>query len=258
MTIYFYVGEKAKIKNAYIPILQDDYLTQRLTKMNHLRTENAPLEFMENQIIGDAQLLNDVPLIRQNPDYPNGCEAASATMILNYLKIDITLKEFIDEYLIKGKIYEKDGRRYGPDPTEAFAGDPSDAMYGWGTLAPAIQKSLDDVLNDKTAPVNYKVISNENNLDLSALMALLDEPLIIWTTTDYTPVKEVYQWYSYDGKKTYTYPKNSHTIVVTGCDKDYYYINDPLKNEKNIRIEKEKLEISFDSVGRQAVAILTR
>jgi len=52
---------------------------------------------------------------------------------------------------------------------------------------------------------------------------------------------------------TYTYPKNSHTILITGVDELYYYINDPLKKEKNLLIPKEKLEKSYDSMGRQLI-----
>ena len=39
--------------------------------------------------------------------------------------------------------------------------------------------------------------------------------------------------------------------MVTGVDENYYYINDPLKEEKNIAIQKDLLESSFDTLGRQ-------
>lgn len=68
-------------------------------------------------------------------------------------------------------------------------------------------------------------------------------------------VKEVFTWTSYDKKETYTYPKDEHVVVLTGYDEDYYYINDPLKNEKNIKVKKAQLEKSYDSLGRQSVAI---
>lgn len=80
-------------------------------------------------------------------------------------------------------------------------------------------------------------------------------PFLIWTTIDYTEAKDIYEWFSYDKKSTYTYPKNSHVVVVTGVDENYYYINDPLKNAKNIPIEKDLLETSFDSLGRQLLLV---
>ena len=45
-------------------------------------------------------------------------------------------------------------------------------------------------------------------------------------------------------------------MVVTGVDENYYYINDPLKEEKNIAIQKDLLE-SFDSLGRQFLIVET-
>lgn len=65
----------------------------------------------------------------------------------------------------------------------------------------------------------------------------------------------MFSWRSYDSHDTYTYPKNSHTIVVVGMDEEYYYVNDPLLDSGNWKIEKKKLEDSFDSMGRQVVRI---
>ena len=77
----------------------------------------------------------------------------------------------------------------------------------------------------------------------------------MWTTTDYTEAKEVYEWFSYDKSKTYTYPQNAHVVVVIGMDKDNYYINDPLKDEKEIKVPRKKFNKSYDSMGRQALFI---
>ena len=259
LTLYLYHCEKEKVKNAFMPTFQEDYLTRQLTltenAKNGIPFEGSLMELSTDTRFNDNTIKFDVPLVTQNPDYPNGCEAASATMLLNYHSIDITLKQFIDTYLITAPVYEKDGKRFGPDPSKAFAGNPSDVMYGWGTLEPTIKWSLSKVASDKTPLAQYDVITNDQKLDLSTLSSLMKTPLIIWATTDYTPVKEVYQWYSYDGKRTYTYAKNSHTVILTGYDEKYYYINDPLKDKKDIAIEKDKLEDCFDSAGRQAVTI---
>ena len=94
---------------------------------------------------------------------------------------------------------------------------------------------------------------NENKYALKEFFQAT--PALIWVTTDYQEVKNVYEWRSYDKKYTYTYPMNSHVVVLTGYDETYYYINDPLKEEKNIPVIKEQLEKSFDSLGRQAVVL---
>lgn len=265
-TLYFYNRERNRVKNAYIPSFSQDYFTRQLSLSAMAKDlekkygydfigESVEIRSAEAADREDANFLSDVSLVKQNPAYPNGCEAASATMILKYVGLDITLKEFIDDYLITKPVYDRDGKRYGPNPSEAFAGDPADAMYGWGTLEPAIERAIYEVMSTKQDNPYYTINNNGNKMSLDAFARKNRGPFVIWTTLDYSDVKEVYQWLSYDGTKTYTYPKDSHTIVITGMDEKYYFINDPLKDEKNIKVEKETLESSFDSAGRQAISI---
>ena len=42
----------------------------------------------------EEKVLLDVPHISQLPDYPNGCEAVSAVMLLRYYDFEITKKRF--------------------------------------------------------------------------------------------------------------------------------------------------------------------
>lgn len=247
--------EQEKLTHAIIPTLTNDYFSTQiaLTKnMQVYQMEIDPEKSFENN-----NFSFDIPLINQNPDYPNGCEAASATMLLNYYGIPITLKDFIENYLMTENVYEKEGKRYGPNPSIYYAGDPSDPKRGWGCFEPVIARAIQSVVNNhKKNDPNFtlSLIHNDLKLPLSEYTNF-QVPTIIWTTTDYEVVEEIYEWFSYDGKYTYTYPKNSHAVVITGKDETYYYINDPLKNQKNIPIEHEKLEKSFDSMGRQIIQL---
>lgn len=108
--------------------------------------------------------------------------------------------------------------------------------------------------------LEYNIYENAEKYSLKTAAHQLNgtfTPFLIWTTIDYIEAKDIYEWFSYDGKNTYTYPKNSHVIVVTRVDENYYYINDPLKSEKNIQVAKDQLEKSFDSLGRQMILIET-
>ncbi len=263
LSLYYYNRERERIKNAFMPTFSEDYLTKQLTLTDIAKSyEKKGITLFQVEARSEEELQKedyhfryDVPLVLQNPTYPNGCESASATMLLNYLGINVTLEKFVDTYLVQRPVYERDSKRYGPNPSEAFAGDPADVMYGWGTLEPTMKRAISESLDDLSDDPYYSVLGNEAKMSLDVFASTYRRPFIIWTTTDYTPVKEVYQWYSYDGNRTYTYAKNSHTVLVTGMDDNYYYLNDPLKDESNIKVPKEKLEISFDSAGRQAIAI---
>ena len=274
-----YTHEHTKLKHALIPTLEQDYFTRQKIittyqiqkENNHINLLNPILEiklgntlpynfyFQTKENYGNFRKENtnqkEVPLIIQNPDYPNGCESASSVMFLNYLGIDITLKDFINNNLEKENVYENDGNRYGPDPAKSYAGDPASPNRGWGAFEPVISKAIAKVIENSHLKNELLLIPSETNKYPLYFLAASEYPSIIWVTIDYQEANDIYNWFSYDKKFTYTYPKNSHTVLLTGMDENYYYINDPLKEEKNIPIPKEQLESSFDSMGRQYIAI---
>lgn len=254
-----YSREKDKLKQAIIPSLKDDYYTNQLILSN----KDDNYSFYEYEDVLDKYysslkysfLINNFPLVKQNPDYPNGCEVASATMLLKHYGIDIDMKEYVDSYLPKDEVYEKDGLRYGPDPSKYYAGDPSDSSRGWGTFLPVIKNSLYTIFKNKLPEDTVgHVYTSDDKLPLEEYVQN-GSPVLVWTTTNYSEAKDIYEWFSYDKSRTYTYPKNAHVVVIVGMDKKYYYINDPLKDEKAIKVPRKKFNKSYDSMGRQALFI---
>lgn len=266
----FYMKEKNNLRHSIMPVTQGDYYQEQLALVNNyelLKKEiGSTVEYEEKAkyIASNLDRISyqennkakkTVPFIKQNPNYPNGCESVSAVMLLQSYGIDIKVDEFINRYLKKNVIYSKDGDRYGPDPRNTYAGEPRSETMGFGVFEPGIKLAIEKVLYDKTEEkINYNVYGSDDKKTLEYQVAN-KLPLVIWATTNYEPVGEMWTWRSYDKKYTYTYPKNSHTIVVTGVDQEYYYVNDPLQEKGNIKVEKGKLERSFDSLGRQVVGI---
>lgn len=197
----------------------------------------------------------DVPYLSQKGTLPNGCEAVSATMLLQFNGYDISPVDFSDHYLDKDKVYIKWGCRYGPNPYFSYAGDPKSEKGGWGCFAPVIVRGLNKYLkNDDYA---YNFTGKE-------LSTLIDDyvskgiPIAIWVTRDMKEINQVYQWQSYDKKETFLYPVGQHCMVLTGYDNEYYYFNDPYDGNGQVKYEKEKVVYSYNSMGRQAVAILKK
>ncbi len=255
---FLYYRSENKLRELVIPNIADDYLFEQINKVKYYKQiEEYRLEFekVDKDLVDNSFSMRlDVPYINQNPKYPNGCESASAVMLLNYFNIDISLEEFINNYLAKDKVYEKNGKRYGPNPQLSYGGDPSTSR-GWGAYEPVIINAINKVLNDKNLNNEFKVGGSEQKFSLNELARYYQEvPFIIWVTCDYSEVTQLYKWYSYDNKKLYTYAKNEHVVVLTGMDENYYYINDPL-TKKNVQVKKEILEKSFDSMGRQYIGI---
>lgn len=256
-----YIREKYKLKQAIIPSLKDDYFTNQLI----LSKKESNYSIYEYEDVLDkyysklqySYITKNFPLVKQNPDYPNGCEVASATMLLKYIGIDIDMETYVNSFLPKEAVYEEGGVRFGPDPSEYYAGDPSDPKRGWGTFLPVIKNSLYTIFK-KMLPLDTvgHVYTSEDKRPLEEYVQS-GNPVLVWTTTDYSEAKDVYEWFSYDKSKTYTYPKNAHVVVIIGMDKDYYFLNDPLKDEKEIKVLRKKFDKSYDSMGRQALYIET-
>ena len=107
-------------------------------------------------------------------------------------------------------------------------------------LAKEEEKALAEKMDSSSTERLYVFGNDDTSYPLEYYK--LSFPIVIWATTNYEPTKEMWTWKSVDGTHSYTYSKNSHTIVVTGFDENYYYVNDPLQSSGNTKIEKEKLE----------------
>ena len=213
--------EEETLKNALIPTLSNDYFTNQLalTKQAKIKEDYNYTEWQQYEIYNNPWYqetidnlyqmgLLDVPLINQNPDYPNGCEAAAATMLLNYLGINITLEDFIKNYLPMSEVHEKDGVRYEPIPAVSYAGNPTDTSRGWGTFEPVIANAITSILKEQkkeNSKLEYNIYENAEKYSLKIAANQLTNtftPFLIWTTIDYTEAKDIYEWFSYDKKST--------------------------------------------------------
>lgn len=194
----------------------------------------------------------DVPYISQVGILPNGCESVSAVMLLRYSGYDIDPLDFVDNYLEKDEVYIKWGVRYGPNPKDKYAGDPKSEKGGWGCFAPVIHKALNKYLGGKAFAKNLTGLSLE---ELAEQYITKNIPVAIWCTQNMEEIKNLYQWQSYDKSETFLYPVHEHCVVLTGFDDKYYYFNDPLDENRQVRYEKDIVSASYESMGRQAVAI---
>lgn len=248
------VVERERLKMAIIPSLDGDYFSQRIHNTQLVKEiEYSELPPNSLAVLGQTTVkqVYGVSLLGQNPDYPNGCESASAVMLLNYMGIDISLKEFIDRYLPKKEVFEKDGVRYGPNPSRYYAGDPADPYRGWGCFSPVIAAAIQSLLREG----DYTSLAVQTGGYQSLSELVYELPAVIWVTSDYSPASDIYEWQSREDGKTYTYPRGSHTVLLVGCDEMHYLIHDPLKPEEPVRVERERLEASYDSMGRQSVLV---
>ena len=68
--------------------------------------------------------LINVPYINQSLNYPTGCESVSSVMLLRHLGYQVTVDEWIENYLECQEFETRDGIVYGGDPRKVFCGSP--------------------------------------------------------------------------------------------------------------------------------------
>ena len=211
----------------------------------------------------------NVPYLDQN-DVVSGCEAISATMLLQKLGYQISGKSFTDDFLIKKDWSQKDGVFFGPDPNSAYPGNPyiaSGENCGFGCYSNALAKSINNffeqnnIVSQQAISINRKSINYLINNYVSKNI-----PVLIWATMDMKPSKLTMSWLvdyadedsQYNIGDEYTWRAGEHCLVLIGYDYYNYYFNDPYKSHGIIGYDKKVVEKRYRELGNMAVVILEK
>lgn len=196
----------------------------------------------------------EVPLIKQLPELPRGCEVTSLAMLLKYRGIQIDkmqLAEQIKKDLTQYSIDDMGKIHYG-NPYEGFVGDMYDKNkrgYGvyHGPIAELAKKYSKDAVADLTGLEFEEIL----------YMIQIGNPIWVITNITYDTLEEAYFtiWHTPTGIVKIT--NRLHSVVITGFSKDKVYINDPLSDERNIELDREKFRKSWEQMGNQAITILS-
>jgi uncharacterized protein YvpB len=202
-----------------------------------------------------------VPYIDQSVKYPTGCESVTTVMLLQHLGYDISVDEFIREYLPQKPFTAKDGTLFGANPNEFFCGSPYDED-AFGCYAPVIVKALNGIFSSqKPEPMGAYHAVNETGTDLETLLRrYLDRgmPVVFWACIEMREPVIGPQWKLYDTEEVFTWISNEHCMLLVGYDETGYYFNDPYDNHGVIRYEKALVEERHKAQYEMAVGVINR
>jgi len=224
------------------------------TTIEHITYDaTKPYYRLQTYFSRDEQELG-VPVVMQNPELPHGCEITSLTAVLNYYGLDVTKLEMADHYLPKQTISNVNGQRFGPNPDQAFAGNPRDKTHGMYVFAAPIVKAAEAVIADKHADLR---VSNKSGSTQDEILQLVREgvPVVTWVTLDLSePKRSLDKGWIYEGE---TVPHeaymNLHAVVLTGHLGDKVVVMDPLKGFVTYNVDQ--FFKSYRDLGEQAVAV---
>lgn len=199
----------------------------------------------------------DVPFIDQRDKYPTGCESVSAVMALQYAGVDVTVEEFIDQYLPQGEApyMDESGALVGANPWKEFLGSPY-SQDGWGCYAPVIGEAMKKLLLDR-GRTDLRV-EELYGVELSQLWEEYGSqgiPVLVWATIDMEQPQESTQYYLEDTGELFTWKYPLHCLVLTGERAGRYLFNDPMVG-KNTAYPKDEVEAAYQGIGMQAVVLV--
>lgn len=201
--------------------------------------------------VKNKESIIDVPYIDQTDYYPTGCEVVSATMVMQYYGYNIYVDEMVGEYLDMSTIELKDGVLWGEDPNKYFIGDPR-SIYSYGCYAPVIVKAMNKILDDGEIA---KDLTGTSLKDLTGKYIDKKIPVLIWATIEMEPTSEGTDWLLKSNGLRFHWIGGEHCLVLVGYDDNSYYFNDPYENNGVVAYNKDIVEMRYEELGKQSIAI---
>lgn len=197
----------------------------------------------------NAKTILNAPYIQQMPQLPRGCEVTSLAMLLQHAGVKVDKMTLAKQ--VKKVPFRQNGL-YG-NPYEGFVGN----MYtftqsGYGVYYPPIYELAQKYIYDRAV--------NLSNKDLKTIYQFIDRGAPVWVIVNSKfkklPSSEFRTWNTRKGKVAITY--REHSVLITGYDDRYIYINDPLYHRKNRAVNRKGFEAAWIQMGRQAISYLPK
>ncbi len=201
--------------------------------------------------------LINAPYIDQTADWPTGCETVSAVMLLNFLGIDIGVKDFVDGCLEKRPMKRlSDGGLEGPDPRLFFAGDPTDPE-SFGCYSGVIKRALEKAFLQRGLAGEYEVVDLTDVPVETILTDYIDRdmPVVFWTSIDLKETIQGPDWRISGTGDTFHWISNEHCVLLVGYDKDKLIYNDPWTNNGVVTSDRELVEKRHKEEHSMAVGV---
>ncbi|WP_010168756.1 C39 family peptidase [Candidatus Epulonipiscium viviparus] len=207
----------------------------------------------ENNFSFEKDVYLTVPHIKQMPELPRGCEVTSLAMVLNYNDIDVDKMHLaleIKKDLTQFKKNEN-GTVFFGNPNDGFVGDMySFKNHGLGVYHEPIFDLAYSYVGDSAINLT------DTNFELVLQFITRGYPVWVIANTDFKklPNSDFEVWDTPTGQVAITY--KMHSVVITGFNDNYIYINDPLSSFANRRINLKNFKESWEQMGSQAIVIL--
>lgn len=215
------------------------------------KKQEQPVKVEDVQLLKEHVIM-DIPVVSQLPELPRGCEVTSLAMLLQSAGVNVEKIELAKQIKKDPTLFQiRNGQVFFGHPNVGFIGD----MYnrdnaGYGVYHKPIKELADEYLPTRTIDLTGR--------EFKELEASLSNGFPVWViiNTRYKelPPEEFRTWNTPIGEVQITY--REHSALITGYDKDYVYVNDPLTVEKNKKVPKKDFIDAWIQMGSQAITYI--
>jgi uncharacterized protein YvpB len=185
------------------------------------------------------------PHINQLPELPRGCEVTSLAMMIQQAGVRVGKMELAKE--VRKVPFKANGLK--GNPYDGFVGNIyTFSQPGLGVYNGPIQELAEKYLPNR--------VVNLTGYDFSYIYKMLDKGVPVWVITNswfsHLPSSQFMTWQTSSGPIKITY--REHSVLVTGYDDNYIYINDPLYHKANRGVKKAGFIAAWNQMGKQAIS----
>jgi uncharacterized protein YvpB len=185
------------------------------------------------------------PHIKQLPELPRGCEVTSLAMMIQQAGVRVGKMELAKE--VRKVPFKANGQK--GNPYDGFVGN----MYTFSQPGLGVYNGPIQELAEKYLPNR---VVNLTGYDFSYIYKMLDKGVPVWVITNswfsHLPSSQFMTWKTSSGPIKITY--REHSVLVTGYDDNYIYINDPLYHKANRAVKKSEFIAAWIQMGKQAIS----
>ncbi|WKA50958.1 C39 family peptidase [Planococcus liqunii] len=192
-----------------------------------------------------------VPILLQEPELPTGCEITSLTAMLNYYGEPVTKEEMAKKFLKKVPLRIEGGKLIGPDPQDAFTGDPTSAK-GVYVFPQAVVETAEKYATSVNEQFAASDLSGSSSQEIEKYITS-GVPVLMWITRELEPPVTNNGWWIEGTMEYHKTFQNQHAVVLTGIDESSVTIMDPLKGK--VVHDKSEFFTSYESLGSYAMTL---
>lgn len=204
-----------------------------------------------------THVIDNFPVVLQEPELPTGCEITAMTMLLNYYGYPVDKVTMATEYLPclpSSDLHTgENGVLYGNDLNKYFIGDPA-SEHGVICGTEAILTAANTYLDTEKSTMEAVDKTGSLPKELYELVDT-DTPVMIWCTIGMEDRVVEQGWFTENGAYV-DWAKNDHGAVLVGHGKDTVTVADPISGL--VEYSRQQFESVFASRGNKCVIMQER